>query len=68
MTNPQLTSYSVVTSSESILLKIWNRTRMSTLTTFVKHSFGLHSNQRILKEKDKQRTCDVEAKESEWEK
>ena len=47
MKNPQLTTYSVV-KSESTSSKIRNKTRMSTLTTFIQRSFGSpsHSNQR----------------------
>ena len=38
--------------AESILPKIWNKTRMSTLTNFVKHSFGLlQQSENIKREK-----------------
>ena len=48
MTNPHLTSYSTVKS-----WKISNKTRMSTLATFIQHSFGSpsHGNQRRTRNK-----------------
>ena len=47
MTNPQQTSFSMV-KTESISSKIRNKTRTSTLTTIIQHSFGSlsHSSQR----------------------
>ena len=51
MTTPQQWS-----KTESISSKIRNRTRMSTLTTIIQHSFGSpsHSNQRRKRNKRKQ--------------
>ena len=43
MTKLQLTSYSTV-QPESISTKIRNRTRMSTLSTFIQYSFGSSSH------------------------
>ena len=50
MTNPQLTSYSVV---KSITSKIRNKTRMLTLTTFTQHNFGSPSHSSKRRERNK---------------
>ena len=48
MKNPQLTSTTSIRKDENIASKIRNKTRMSTLATFIEHSFGYpsHGNQR----------------------
>ena len=50
MTNPQLTSYSVV-KAENISSKVKNKTRMPTLTAFIQHSFWKFSTQQSEKKK-----------------
>ena len=52
MTNPQQTSFSMV-KHETISSKIRNKTKVSTLTTIIQHSFVSfsHSNQRRQRDK-----------------
>ena len=47
MKNPQPTSYSIVKKTKRFSPKVRNKTRMSTLTTFIQQSTGTpsHSNQ-----------------------
>ena len=52
MTNPQLPSYSMV-KAESISSKIRNKTRTSTLTTFIQHSFGSASHSNLRRKRNK---------------
>ena len=52
MTNAQLSSFSVV-KTENISSQVKDKTRITTLATFIQHRFGnsSHGNQRIKRKK-----------------